>query len=206
MIDNSKNLALPDYDERRMTRDEEYFCLKYVASPEEDPEDIYEEVFKRSPKSHTTGATRLMKKPYIVAFIKKLRARRNERLEIDGDDFLKRLSDQMNADMAELYDEEGFVRPPREWPMIWRTGLVDSIVSEEMYEGSGQDKVFIGYRHRIKLASRVAIQKQFGDHIDIGAFAQNIRHEHTIDANEDLMQVLQEAERARELAIEERKK
>ena len=54
---------------------------------------------------------------------------------------LKRLADEVTADLAEIYREDGSLKPLHEWPLIWRQGLVAGLdVDEIMVAGAKVDE------------------------------------------------------------------
>ena len=45
----------------------------------------------------------------------------------------------MNADAADLYDASGRLLPVKEWPEVWRRGLVTTIRTTRLY-GRGENR------------------------------------------------------------------
>lgn len=126
--------------------------------------------------AHSQGQ-RLLKNVVVEAAIASARESRAERTRIDADWVLRRLSEEIEADVADLYDEGGKVKPIREWPMIWRQGLVAGI--ETIPEKVGEDDdgapiIVNGYR--IKLASRDRRLELLGKHVYVSAFREKIDH------------------------------
>lgn len=114
-----------------------------------------------------------LKKPKIAAAIEKAKAERSERTKIDADWLLTRLGNELEADIAELYDEHtGALKPVHKWPKIFRQGLVAGIdVNQLTVDGRSVGEVV-----KVKLADRNAIKKMIGDHIGVQAFKQQIEH------------------------------
>jgi phage terminase small subunit len=79
-------------------------------------------------QSAPVTASRLMNDPDILAAIKEGQQKRLDRVEVDADYLLKRLHEEVEADMADLYDEETgdlLPRPPMArglatWACSWR--------------------------------------------------------------------------------------
>ena len=112
-------------------------------------------------------------KPDIVAAIATEQAKRSERTKIDADWVLTRLADEATADLADLYDENGGLKPITEWPLVWRQGLVAGLdVDEEFKDGEK-----LGQVTKVKLSDRIKRIELIGKHVDVQAFAE--RHEHT---------------------------
>lgn len=113
-------------------------------------------------------------KPDIQAAIAEAQASRSERTKIDADWVLQRLGEEATADIADLYDEDGNMRPVKEWPLIWRQGLVQGIEVEELFEGRGEDREHIGRVRKIKLDNRVKRIELIGKHVNVQAFREKV--------------------------------
>ena len=95
-------------------------------------------------------------------------AARSERTQIDTDWVLTRLADEATADLAELYDDGGSLKPVAEWPLIWRQGLVSGLdVDEEFENGEKQGQVT-----KVKLSDRIRRIELIGKHVNVGAFIE----------------------------------
>lgn len=115
----------------------------------------------------------LLKKPEIQKSIEEAQAKRAERTEIDAEWVLRRLGDEATADLADILDEAGAVKPVAEWPLIWRQGLVAGLdVHEELVEGEK-----VGQTVKVKLSDRIKRIELIGKHVGVRAFSD--RHEHS---------------------------
>lgn len=111
-------------------------------------------------------------KPDIATAIAEAQAKRAERTQIDADWLLTRLAEESTADVADLYDEHGGLKPVKDWPLIWRQGLVAGLDVEEIrVEG-----VVIGTVRKLKLSDRIKRLELIGRHIDVGAFKDKVEH------------------------------
>ncbi|MBM3335390.1 terminase small subunit [Candidatus Sumerlaeota bacterium] len=110
---------------------------------------------------------RLLSDPKIGEAIAAAKAERSERTRIDADWVLTRLAAEAEADMAELYDDDGRVRPIKDWPIIWRKGLVAGIEVETIGEGAG-------HVTKIKISDRIKRIELIGKHIDVQAFREQV--------------------------------
>ncbi len=126
-----------------------------------------------SPKTAKSQGQRLLTNADIANAIFEAKADRSERTRIDADWLLRRLADEAEADLADLYDDNGALRPVHEWPEIWRKGLVAGLDVEEIRE----EGVTIGQVKKLKLADRIRRIELIGKHVDVRAFAE--RHEHS---------------------------
>ncbi len=112
-------------------------------------------------------------KPDIRAAVAEAQQARSERTKIDADWVLKRLAGEATADLAELYDKNGGLKPIADWPLVWRQGLVAGLdVDEEFADGKK-----LGQVTKMKLSDRIKRIELIGRHVDVQAFAE--RHEHT---------------------------
>ena len=89
---------------------------------------------------------------------------RSERTQVDADWVLRRLRDEAEADLADLYDKNNSLRPVSEWPEIWRSGLVASVESSIAQDGTRVDKV--------RLSDRIKRTELIGKHMDVKAFVE----------------------------------
>lgn len=129
-------------------------------------------------KSAPVIASRMMDDPEILAAIEEGQKERLERVDVDADYLLKRLHEEVNADLADLYDEEsGDLLPVHEWPEVWRRGLVAGVEVEALFEGRGEDRVQVGHVRKLKLSDRVRRIEALGRHVSVNAFRENIRVE-----------------------------
>lgn len=125
-----------------------------------------------SAKGAKVQAVRLLTNANVSAAVTAAKMARSEKTKIDAEWVLNRLAADATADLAELYDEHGNLKPIREWPMVFRTGLVAGIEVEELFEGRGQDRVAIGNVRKIKLLDRTKVVELVGKHVDVSAFKE----------------------------------
>jgi phage terminase small subunit len=90
------------------------------------------------------------------------------------------LAEEADADIGDIIDESGALKPIKQWPKIFRQGLVAGIdVSQIKTEDGGT----MGEVVKIKLADRNAKLKMIGDHIGVGAFKQQLQLSGEVDLN-----------------------
>ena len=99
---------------------------------------------------------------------------RADETKIDAALVLKRLAAEAEADIADLYDDDGSLKPVKEWPKIWRQGLVQGIEIDALFEGAGQDRVQVGVTKKIRLDNRIRRIELIGKHIGVNAFQEQV--------------------------------
>lgn len=153
-----------------------------------------------SPKTAEVQGCRLLSNAKIAPAVEKALQARAERTKIDADWLLLRLAEEATADVNDLYDENGHLRPVADWPLIWRQGLVAGI--ETVREKVGKDKngdPEYSTVHKVKLSDRVRRLELLGKHVDIQAFRERVDM-HIIDPYAEL----EEARMAKKAARESR--
>lgn len=147
-----------------------------------------------SEKTARQQGARLLSNVDIRAEIQAQRKEMVKAAKVDAQDVLSRLKDEVEADIADLFDDEGKLLPVWEWPLVWRQGLISGIEVEELWEGRGEDRVQIGMLRKVKISDRLKRIELIGKHIGVQAFKERVE----VDTTEDLAALLS---RARERAI-----
>lgn len=130
-----------------------------------------------SAKTAEQQGPRLLGNVRVSAAISKAMRERIERTQIDADWVLKRLAQDATADLADLYDGAGNLRPVNEWPMAWRTGLVAGV--ETVQERDGEDsngKPVYSVVRKVRLMDRTKMIELIGKHVSVGAFKDRVEH------------------------------
>jgi phage terminase small subunit len=99
------------------------------------------------------------------------KAARSERLGLDSDWVLGRLSQEVQADMSDIFTDGTLdIKPIHEWPEIWRTGLV-----------AGYDVVNNGgtLTTRIRFSDRTKRLEMIGKHVRVQAFKEQVSQKHS---------------------------
>lgn len=128
-----------------------------------------------SAKTAGAIATENLTKPLIKAAVDAAAAERTKRAQIDADWVLRRLSEEANADLADLYTAENALKPIHEWPVIWRKGLIAGIDTAHEYEMVDGKKESIGTVVKLKVSDRIRRLELIGKHVAVSAFLE--KHE-----------------------------
>lgn len=123
-------------------------------------------------KDLSVAGSAFLANPKVAAAINEAKAARSERTKIDADWLLKRLADEATADVADLYGPDGELLPVKDWPKIWRQGLVSGIDIDEIKV----DGVRMGTIKKIKVSDRIRRLELIGKHIAVQAFQENVNH------------------------------
>jgi len=110
---------------------------------------------------------RLLKNVDVCLEITKAMERRSEKTRIDAEGVLRRLSEEVEADLADLYNKDGSIKSVNDWPLIWRQGLVDSF--DQIGEGETQVT-------KLRFANRSKRLEMLGRHVDVQAFKDRVEH------------------------------
>lgn len=125
-----------------------------------------------SEKTAKSQGQRLLTNVDVARALSEAQAKRAERTEIDADWVLRRLGEEATADLADILDEAGAVRPVAEWPLIWRQGLVAGLdVHEELVEGQK-----VGQTVKVKLSDRIKRIELIGKHVNVQAFREQVHN------------------------------
>ncbi len=145
-----------------------------------------------SARSAQVTSSRLMDDPAILKAIEEGQAARSERTAVDADFLLQRLFEEIEADLADIYDEDtGDLLPPHQWPPVWRRGLVAGVEIEAITA----DGVEVGKVKKVKLSDRVRRIEALGRHVSVQAFRDNVRIEGVSDLAERLRRAGSRADR-----------
>ncbi|MFK0335385.1 terminase small subunit [Rhizobium sp. NPDC090275] len=124
-----------------------------------------------SKKSARVQAAALLSRDDVKAELDAAKVARLARVDMDSDAVLVRLQDEVEADIADLYDDNGALLPVEEWPLIWRQGLVVGVETETKTNEDGTADTVVT---RVRFADRTRRLEMLGRHIKVNAFQDTV--------------------------------
>ena len=128
-----------------------------------------------SEKSALYQGSRLVNKDGVKQMIAEELENRNKRTAYDADRVKLRLEAEVDADLADLYDDAGELLPIKEWPLIWRQGLAQDVTVEMLQGGEEAASRVV----KIKQGDRLRRLELLGKHANVNAFKEVTEVQHT---------------------------
>ena len=138
--------------ESGLTEKQERFCLAYMENGGNATQAYLSSynVKKAKPETVNNKAMVLLHKGEIGARIAALRNAAANRAEIREADVLCETGHIAFSDLGKLFNENGTVKQPHEWPQEI-AAAVASFEVFEVYRGQGKNRNLVGYTQRIRL-------------------------------------------------------
>lgn len=118
--------------------------------------------------SAAQSANKFLNDPKCRAYIAKLMEERSERVKIDADYVLKRLTEIDQLDVLDILTDDGDLKNIRDWPQEWRRSIsgvdITAVISGDM------ETVL----KKIKWPDKLRNLELLGKHVDVGAFREQI--------------------------------
>lgn len=153
---------------RPITDMAERYCQEYVKTP-----DNQAEAAKRAGyASPDNAASRMMKDERIQKRIAELMTERNKRLRVSADYVLMRLVEIDQMDVLDILNDDGTLKPIRDWPKIWRTTLSGFDLSSTIMN-MNEDSIETILK-KIKWPDKVKNLELIGKHVDVNAFKERL--------------------------------
>ncbi|HGE8312060.1 TPA: terminase small subunit [Serratia marcescens] len=169
----------------RLKDKKELFCREYIIDLKAAPA---AERAGYSARSACNIGPRLLKEPEVLARIDELKRERLSQLGIDANYVLLRLVEIDQMDAADIFNNDGSIKPIVDWPAAWRRYLSGFDLAE-MFEGRGEDREMVGFLKKIKWPDKVRNLELIGKHISVQAFKDKIETEDvTPPANREVRQ------------------
>lgn len=109
---------------------------------------------------------------------------------MSADNVLRRLVDMLDADISDILNEKGDIKPISEWSPIWRK----SVAAFDIIDIDGDTRI-----KKVKLLDKIKVLELIGKHVDINAFRDRVQ----VDVNVSLADKLASArKRAQQGSVE----
>ncbi|MEW8025526.1 MAG: terminase small subunit [Candidatus Thiodiazotropha sp.] len=125
-----------------------------------------------SEKTASVQASRLLRNVKVQNALLELIQERNERLKMTSDGVLERLTEESDAKFSDLFDEQGSIKKPKEWPQVWDR-MVTSYKITERTDKDGNVTV----TREIRKNENPRRLELIGKHIDVQAFRDRLQVE-----------------------------
>lgn len=138
--------------EKKLTEKEEAFCQAYLID------------FNGAKAARLAGysensdrqiAAENLAKPYIQARITELRASMGKSYNITRERIAQELARIGFMDIRNIFDENGSLKSPENWSDD-EAAAIAGLETEQIFEGSGKDRVWTGYLKKVKLTDKRA--------------------------------------------------
>jgi phage terminase small subunit len=143
------------------------------------PSDAYREAYPKSQswknEAVWSQASRLTNNSKVSARLDDLKQAASTRAEIDASYVLKRLAEIDQMDVIDILEDDGRIKPIRQWPKVWRQYLSGMDVSEIM-QNNGDDNAVATVLKKIKWPDKLRNLELLGKHLNVGAFVERIDH------------------------------
>jgi phage terminase small subunit len=166
----------------QLTEQQELFCREYVKDLNATQAAIRAGY---SEKGAFVRGCELLKLRKVADRVAALKQKSFDRIETESDMLLRQLVDECTADIADIIDEQGNLKPIKEWPLVWRQGLVSGIDVQRMVAAEDAETIV----HKIRLADRTRVKELLGKHIKVLAWKEVVQN----DASDALVEKLEKA-------------
>lgn len=159
-----------------LTAMQEAYAQEYTKCPENQTQAAINAGF--SPNTAAVKASVMMRDERIQKRIAELMDERNKRLRVSADYVLIRLVEIDQMDVIDILNDDGTLKPIREWPKIWRTTLSGFDLSSTIMN---MDETSIEtILKKIKWPDKVKNLELIGKHVDVNAFKERLEVSGTV--------------------------
>ncbi|EKO5066075.1 terminase small subunit [Salmonella enterica] len=159
-----------------LTAMQEAYAQEYTKCPENQTQAAINAGF--SPNTASVKASVMMRDERIQKRIAELMEERNKRLRVSADYVLLRLVEIDQMDVIDILNDDGTLKPIREWPKIWRTTLSGFDLSSTIMN---MDETSIEtILKKIKWPDKVKNLELIGKHVDVNAFKERLEVSGTV--------------------------
>lgn len=155
---------------------QEAYAQEYTKCPENQTQAAINAGF--SPNTAAVKASVMMRDERIQKRIAELMEERNKRLRVSADYVLLRLVEIDQMDVIDILNDDGTLKPIREWPKIWRTTLSGFDLSSTIMN-MNEDSIETILK-KIKWPDKVKNLELIGKHVDVNAFKERLEVSGTV--------------------------
>lgn len=159
-----------------LTAMQEAYAQEYTKCPENQTQAAINAGF--SPNTAAVKASVMMRDERIQKRIAELMEDRNKRLRVSADYVLLRLVEIDQMDVIDILNDDGTLKPIREWPKIWRTTLSGFDLSSTIMN-MNEDSIETILK-KIKWPDKVKNLELIGKHVDVNAFKERLEVSGTV--------------------------
>lgn len=159
-----------------LTAMQEAYAQEYTKCPENQTQAAINAGF--SPNTAAVKASAMMRDERIQKRIAELMEERNKRLRVSADYVLLRLVEIDQMDVIDILNDDGTLKPIREWPKIWRTTLSGFDLSSTIM--NMDEKSIETILKKIKWPDKVKNLELIGKHVDVNAFKERLEVSGTV--------------------------
>ncbi|MEG1210217.1 MAG: terminase small subunit [Leclercia sp.] len=174
--------ATPKPHKRKSTQFEplsvlkEAYCQEYIKCPENQTQAAINAGY--SPNTAAKFASQNMRDERVQKRIAELMAERNKRNRVSADYVLMRLVEIDQMDVLDILNDDGSLKPIRDWPKIWRTTLSGFDLSSTIMN-MNEDSIETILK-KIKWPDKVKNLELIGKHVDVNAFKERLEISGTV--------------------------
>lgn len=165
-----------------LTAMQEAYCQSYIKTPENQTQAAIDAGF--SPNTAHVKASVMMRDERIQKRIAELMEERNKRMRVSADYVLMRLVEIDQMDVLDILNDDGTLKPIREWPKIWRTTLSGFDLSSTIMN-MNEDSIETILK-KIKWPDKVKNLELIGKHVDVNAFKERLEVSGTVTIAEKI--------------------
>ncbi|CZU17408.1 terminase small subunit [Enterobacter hormaechei] len=159
-----------------LTAMQEAYCQSYIKTPENQSQAAIDAGY--SPNTAAVKASVMMRDERIQKRIAELMEERNKRNRVSADYVLMRLVEIDQMDVLDILNDDGSLKPIREWPKIWRTTLSGFDLSSTIMN-MNEDSIETILK-KIKWPDKVKNLELIGKHVDVNAFKERLEVSGTV--------------------------
>lgn len=159
-----------------LTAMQEAYCQEYIKCPENQTQAAINAGY--SPNTAAKFASQNMRDERVQKRIAELMEERNKRMRVSADYVLMRLVEIDQMDVLDILNDDGSLKPIREWPKIWRTTLSGFDLSSTIMN-MNEDSIETILK-KIKWPDKVKNLELIGKHVDVNAFKERLEVSGTV--------------------------